>query len=196
MKHLLYSFSLISLVACTTVPRGPLSMPLQERLHNPLVAELYWGELTEHMADLFRFEDPITKDAVKAAIIDGERLRALDLVAKARALKAEGISGMFLQPTTHETAIGEALLRDNILSFGAAFLINPNPSVHVYLTTVVDPRDAKFPDATSLDLGLIQTAFGSQEYEIPAGKENPGFRTAVLYDTMLERLIGFAQLSK
>ncbi|MBI2636283.1 hypothetical protein HYW84_03080 [Candidatus Peregrinibacteria bacterium] len=196
MKHLLAAFSLLSLVACATVSRGPLSMPLQERLRNPLVAERYWSELTEHMADLFRFKDPITKDAVKAAIIDSERLRALDMVAKARTLKSEGISGMFLQPTMNETAIGEVLLRGNILSFGTTFLINPNPSVHVYLTTVVDPRDAKFPDATSLDLGLIQTAFGPQEYGVPAGKENSGFRTAVLYDTMLARLIGFAQLSK
>lgn len=195
MKYLFITISLL-LASCKAAPSNPIGMPLQERLYNPIVAERYWGELAEHMADLVRFEDPITKDPVKMAVIDGERLRALDLVAKARAIKKEGISGVFLQPTMHETAIGEVLLRKNILSFGTTFLTDPNPSVHVYLTTAVDPRDAKFPDATSLDLGQIQTAFGSQEYEIPAGKDNPGFRTVVLYDTMLERLIGFAQMGK
>ncbi len=196
MKRFLSFTALLLIAACASAPSGPIGMPLQERLHNPLVAERYWGELTEHMADLVRFQDPITQDAVKMAVIDEARLRALDRVAEARALKNEGISGMFLQPTAYETAMGEALLRGNTLSFGVSFLTNPNPSVHVYLTVVIDPRDAAFPDSTSLDLGLLQTAFGAQEYAIPEGKNSPSFRTVVLYDTTLDRLIGFAQLSK
>ena len=196
MKKYFFATLTLLLASCTAATSGPIGMPLQERLHNPLVAERYWGEMAEHMADLVRFEDPITKDEVKMAIIDGERLRALDRVAEARVLKNDGISGMFLQPTPHETSVGEVLLRGNTLSFGSAFLSDPNPSVHVYLTTVTDPRDATFPDATSIDLGALQTAYGAQEYAIAAGKENTAFRTVVLYDTQLERLIGFAQLAK
>ncbi len=197
MKTFFTSLLFLPLVAsCAAAPSGPIGMPLQERLHNPLVAEQYWGGLAEHMADLVRFEDPITKNEVKMAVIDSERLRALDLVAKARALKSEGVSGTFLQPTPHEMAMGEVLLRGETLSFGPSFLIDPNPSVHVYLTTVTDPRDATFPDETSIDLGALQTAYGGQEYAVPSGKENPQLRTVVLYDTQLERLIGFAQLAK
>ena len=194
ISHFLFISGLL-LTACSPTLSGPLSYPLQERLRNPLVAEHYWSGLAEHMADLVRFEEPITKDPVKMAAIDSARLRALDLVAKARALKAEGISGMFLQPTLHETALGEVLLRGSTLSFSANFLADPNPSVHVYLTTIVDPRDGAFPDATSLDLGLLQTTFGAQEYAVPEGENNSAFRTTVLYDTTLGRLISFAQMS-
>lgn len=195
MKYLLSALTLVSLAACTAAPQGPLAMPLQERMRNPLVAERYWSEMAEHMADFVRMADPIVKDSLKLAIIDAERLRALDRVAEARALKSEGISGVFLQ-VSRDTSMGEVLLRGNTLSFGTAFLVDPSPSMHVYLTTVVDPRDAAFPDATSVNLGALQTAYGSQEYAVPADEQNDKFRTAVLYDTKLERLIGFAQLSK
>lgn len=197
MKPFLATLSLIPLVtSCAAALSGPLTMPLQERMKNPLIAERYWAEMAEHMADFVRTEDPIAKDPVTLAIIEAERLRALDRVAQARALKKEGISGGFLQVNTRDIAVGETLLRGRTLSFGTNFLTDPNPSVHVYLTMVVDPRDAAFPDRTSLDLGELQTPYGAQEYAIPEDKENGTFRTVVLYDTKLKRLIGFAQLSK
>lgn len=183
------------LASCSAATSGPITLPLQERLRNPLVAERYWSDMAEHMANFVRMNDPLSKDPVKAAIIDGERQRALERVAQARALKKEGVSGVFLNPTPGEDTMGEALLRGSTLSFGPSFSVDPNPSVHVLLTTVVDPRNVEFPDKTSIDLGLLQTAYGSQEYAVPAAKTNPDFRTAVLYDTQLSRLVGFAQLT-
>lgn len=193
-KFPLFAATLV-LVSCSAAPSGPLSLPLQERMRNPLVAERYWGDLAEHMAEFARQGDPILKDTVKAAIIDGERLRALERVTDARALKGEGTSGIFKTSTPLEELDGEVLLRGNTLSFGPSFYTLPGPSVRVYLTTTVDPRDAKFPDPTSVDLGLLQTAYGPQEYAVPEGNLE-GLRTAVLYDTMLDRIVGFAQLSK
>jgi hypothetical protein len=52
-----------------------------------------------------------------------------------------------------------------------------------------------FPDASSTDLGPIQSPYGAQEYavaELPAG----GGRTAVLWDSALEQIIAFAQLGR
>ncbi|NOS66900.1 MAG: hypothetical protein HOO67_00820 [Candidatus Peribacteraceae bacterium] len=197
MKTFLTTLSLIPLLAsCSTAPSGPLSMPLQERMNNPLVAERYWSEMAEHMADYVRMGDAIAKDPVKLAIIDAERLHALDRVAEARILKEEGTSGVFVQVTPHETAIGEVLLRGTTLSFGTSFLVDPTPSARVYLTTMVDPRDGQFPDQTGIDLGELQTAYGAQEYALPDGTRTDALRTAVLYDTKLERVLGFAQLAK
>ncbi len=196
MKHPL-SLALLSLLlaSCTAATSGPHSLPLQERLRNPLVAERYWAEMAEHMANFVRLKDPMMNDPAKAAVIEAERTRALDRVAQARKLKHEGMIGLFAKPAGEDTE-GEVLLRGNTLSFGTSFLSYPNPSVRVYLTTIIDPRDAQFPDDTSIDLGPLQTAYGPQEYAVPEGQMNEEFRTAVLYDTKLERLIGFAQLSR
>lgn len=183
----------VLLTACAA-SSGPLSLPLQERLRNPLVAEQYWSDMAEHMAEFTRQRHPLLQEPLKAALIEGERLGALERVAAARELKAEGVSGVFKTSTLLEDIGGEALLRGGTLSFGPSFFVLPGPSVHVYLTTMVDPRDAMFPDATSVGLGLLQTAYGSQEYGLPEGAPE-GLQTVVLYDTKLERIVGFAQLS-
>lgn len=197
MKKLLTSLALLPVLAsCSGASVSSLNLPLQERLRNPLVAERYWSDMAEHMADYTRTEDPIMKDGLKAGIVEGERVRALERVAQARTLKKGGISGVFLTPTTHESVDGEVLLRENTLSFGTTFSTIPNPSIHIFLTTVVDPRDVPFPDKSSIDVGELQTAYGPQTYVIPQEKIVPGIRTAVLYDTRLSRIIGFAQLSK
>ncbi len=186
--------AVLLLVACASPPSGPLSAPLQERLRNPLVAERYWSDMAEHMADFTRTNDPIMKDAGKAAIIEAERTRALERVTQARKLKKEGRSGIWQAVVPTEDVIGEALLQGHILYIGPAFEARPNPSVSMYLTRAVDPRSAGFPDETSLNLGQLQSAFGAQEYAIPTDRQTEDFFTAVLYDTRLKRLMGFAQL--
>ena len=186
----------LGLAACASSPSGPLSLPLQERLRNPLVAERYWSDMAEHMADFTRNNDPIMKDPVKAAVIEDERLRALERVDYARSLKKEGISGIFQAIYPSENAMGEALLRGTTLSFSSTFEILPGPAIRVYLTTAGDPRDVRFPDASALDLGLLQNAFGSQEYAIAQDKLNPSFLIVVLYDKNLNRVVAFAQLEK
>ena len=197
MKRTIPLITLIFLTACTTAETpSSLNLPLLERLRNPLVAERYWSGMAEHMADFVRTKDPILKDVVKAGIIDAERLRALERVNQARTLIKQGVSGPFKTVSLQEDAFGQALLKDSTLFFDTTFEIKPNPSVHVFLTTAVDPRNVAFPDKGSADLGPLQTAFGAQQYEIPQKKMNPAFRTAVLYDTQLDRVIGFAQLNK
>ena len=195
MKTPLASFSIaLLLTACATSHASPRTSTLQERLLNPLYAERYWSEMSEHMADFIRTNDPMAKDPVKGAIIDGERTHALAQVEAARALKHEGISGIFL--AAKEEVTGEALLRDKTLSLSSNFLAYPDPSAHVLLTTITDPRGVRFPDTSSLDLGQLQSPYGDQEYVIPDDRVNKDFRTVVLYDTTLNVVLSFAQLSK
>ena len=184
------------LAGCATVATGPLTLPLQERLRNPLVAERYWAEMVDHMANFTQAKNPIMKDPVKAAVIESERVRGLERVSQARKQKKEGTNGAFQSVSILEDTEGEVLLRNAVLYFGTTFLTYPNPSINVYLTGSIDPRNAAFPDKTSVNLGPLQTAYGAQEYPVPATTSGAVLRTAVLYDTQLQRILGFAQLSK
>ncbi len=188
--------TVLLLAACASSPSGPLSAPLQDRLRNPLVAERYWSEMAEHMADFTRMNDAIMKDPTQAAVIEAERTRALERVTQARTLIKEGLSGSWQAVALTEDVNGVALLRDHMLYISSAFETRPNPSVYMYLTRMVDPRNGAFPDETSLNLGQLQSAFGEQEYAIPEARQSEEFFTAVLYDTRLRRLMGFAQLGK
>ncbi|MSR87161.1 hypothetical protein EXS70_03255 [Candidatus Peribacteria bacterium] len=183
------------LAGCVPAASGPISMPLQERLRNPLVAERYWSELAEHMADFIRTKDPIMEDPIKLSIIDSERLRALERVANARTIKDEGTIGLLKPAMFNEDAFGEVLLHGRTLYFSSTFEIKPNPSAYVYLSTNVDPRNGAFPDPTAVNLGALQTAFGPQQFEVPESATIKDLRTVVLYDTRLQKLIGFAQLN-
>ena len=96
----------------------------------------------------------------------------------------------------NEYAKGDFLYIDDTLYVGTLFEIDPLPGLHVYLTTVVDPRDVEFPDDTAMDLGPIQTAYGAHAYEVPSVENPLLYRTVVLWDNELGRLHSFAQLNK
>ncbi|MBI1934776.1 hypothetical protein HYS30_03875, partial [Candidatus Peregrinibacteria bacterium] len=91
---------------------------------------------------------------------------------------------------------GMALLSGNTLYLSPDFEGTPGISLHLFLTTVVDPRDVKFPDADVVDLGPLKSAYGAQAFPATLPLNPILYRTAVLWDTALERLIAFAQLSE
>jgi len=69
--------------------------------------------------------------------------------------------------------------------------------LHVYLTNAVDPRDVAFPDPSAKDIGLIASPYGAQSYALAlTPDELKKYRTVVLLDRELNRIYGFAQLSK
>lgn len=189
----LLAFSLL-LVSCAQKTVSPRAVPLQERLANPLFAERYWYDRAEHMADFFRQKSALTKDPVKSAVIEDLRTTALSQLQVARGRKAEGVSATFI--SGGDPVQGTALLTDTTLFLGPDFLTYPAPALHVYLTAMVDPRDGTFPDRTTVDLGSLQSPYGEQEYGLPSSPADPQLRTVVLYDATLERLYGFAQLSR
>jgi hypothetical protein len=167
---------------------------MQDRLKNPIFAERYWAELVEHLTDFQRIKHPLAKDPITSAVLDAEKNRATARLAEVRKVSAEGLHGSFAKVT--DEMQGAALLVNSTLYFGTDFLAFPEPEQHVYLTTIVDPTDTEFPDATAVDIAELESPYGMQQYAIPSDRMDTRFRTVVLYDRRLKVITGMAQLGK
>jgi hypothetical protein len=167
---------------------------IDQENRNPLTASRYGDDLADTMANLVIQNDPIIKEPGMRQIIDQEIARGKSIAVGAREQTDQGAKGALIP--IKESVTGNVLLLQDTLNFSSDFETKPGPDLHVYLTTVVDPRDKAFPDATAVDLGPIQSAYGAKQYALP-GKTDPGvLRTLVLFDRTLKRIYGFAQLSK
>ena len=194
MKHSpLLSLSLlftVTLSACTSASYSSIS---QENL-NPLVASRYGDELADTMANFIIQNDPIAKDEALRKIIDAQIIAGKQIADDARKEQSDGLKGGLLAvqvPTN-----GYALYLNDALYFSSDFETKPGAELHVYLTTEVDPRGVAFPDKTAIDLGILQKAYGAQQYDVPP-QDNPTlYRTLVLWDKKLSITYAFAQLSK
>jgi len=187
--------SALLLTACGSTIQT--SNTLEEHLKNPLFAERYYEDLVGRMTEIqIRNPDLSEKDKDLASVVEKTKNDALE-AAKAEARKRmQGMSGRFIE--LEEATQGFSLLRENTFYLSSDFVTYPGPSLHMYLTAVVDPRDVTFPDATAIDLGLISSPYGHQSYSVPqvADSGSGALRTAVLYDTTLKRVYGFAQLAR
>ena len=105
----------------------------------------------------------------------------------------QGPSGRII--SDQQYALGEVLILNGMLYMGADFITLPSPNQHVYLSSIIDPRDVTFPDETAIDLGSIKDAYGAHSYAIPAGTDQTKIRTVVLWDQEFKRVYGFAQVS-
>lgn len=186
---LLFGISLL-LAGCGNA----LSPTLQGHLQNPLFAEYYYDDLVEQMVQLVIDESPLLDDERKKDAADRTRREALELSKAASALQEQGRQGHFVPADGF--AQGEVLLLNGMLSFHPEFITIPQPSMHVLLSNAVDPRDVDFPDDSAVDIGPLQSPYGDQSYVLPANAATQPWRTAVLWDTTLGRLVGFAQLSQ
>ncbi len=180
---------LLTLTACS-----PSRTSMTEQNDNPLTASRYGEELADTMANFIITDDPIIDDPTMRTIIEREIERGKDIAAEARKRQNEGFMGPII--TIKTEAFGYVLYVDDTLYLSSDFAMKPGPAPHVYITTVVDPRDGAFPDATAIDLGPLQAAYGPQKYVVPKQKEAGKLRTFVLYDTELHLINGFAQLSR
>ncbi|MCA9370572.1 MAG: DM13 domain-containing protein [Candidatus Peregrinibacteria bacterium] len=163
-------------------------------LSNPLYAETYAESMVDTMVNLEIYNDPILEDTTVKALADSTKETWLKVAKAARAAQGEGQRGTFVP--MQQYVEGEVLYRENMVHFSTFFNTVPGPSLHVFLTTVVDPRDSAFPDTTALDIGVMTVPYGAQSFPVPE-VENPfTYRTVALWDTELKRLYGFAQISK
>ena len=194
MKISLYTVTFISLLlgGCTTSPNSDIS--LEQRLENPLYAERYAEEMVDRIVEYKIQKDPITEDKKKVAILENARKKWLEVGRDARNKQREGFSGFLI--TINEPVQGELLYVNNLLYTDTTFTIAPGPDLHLYLSQVVDPRDAEFPDETAIDIGKIQSAYGAHIYTVPPVEDPQPYRTIAVWDNKLEILHGFAQLSK
>lgn len=194
MKHaplLTLALGTLLLGACNT---GNGSADLQSLLENPLFAERYAEEMVDRMVEYKIQNDPMLEDPAKAAAIEEARTTWLTEGRKARERQREGFMGHII--SINEYATGEALYVENTIYLDTTFATVPGPGLHLFLTTVVDPRDVEFPDATAMDIGLLQSPYGAQQYSVEPVSDPQLLRTLVLWDVKLGRLYGFAQLSK
>jgi hypothetical protein len=186
--------SLMLLAGCSTSSRSTsFGIPLEERLENPLYAELFHAELVDRMVELSILEDSILTDPKKKAVVENTRRAELQHSKDVRKIQREGIGGFF-QPM-NELGKGEVLYINDMLYFGQDFVTAPGPNLHIFFTTVVDPRNVDFPDETAMDLGPIESPYGSQRYVVPPVENPLLYRTVVIWDSALERLWSFAQIS-
>ncbi|PIR48605.1 hypothetical protein COU80_02745 [Candidatus Peregrinibacteria bacterium CG10_big_fil_rev_8_21_14_0_10_55_24] len=189
--------SLLSLSLCLTLLSacGKSQQPsLAERLKNPLFAERYAEAVVDRLTELEIQKDPLIEDETNVRIIQEERDVWQGVAREARRLQYEGKRGGFVMVS--EFARGETLLLGNTLYMSTLFETEPGPDLHLYLTTVIDPRDVTFPDETSVDVGTLDSPYGAQEYVVPSGTDTESMRSVVLFETKLKRIHGFAQLSK
>lgn len=192
----------VLLAGCVdTVALPTLDEPLKERLKNPLYAEYYYDDMTEIMTTLVLREDSALDAPGIRDVLDRTRNDSLTRANAANALQLEGTMGTFI--SEREFVLGDALLLDDVLYLGPTFDSAPGPSLRVYLTTVVDPRDAAFPDPTAVDLGRVKDQYGAQSFVVPpqkvagtGGTAAPRLRTVVLWDPELQLIYGFVQLSR
>ena len=193
-KLFICSIALLPLTACFGPPSDQSAM-LQQQIENPLFLERYAEEMVDSMVQMAINEDPILDEANKASVVEQNRTYWLEETKKARREQQEGRGGTFIPIKAY--AKGEVLLAsDGHLYIGPMFESTPSPSLHVFVSSVIDPRDIEFPDETSIDLGLIHTSYGVQTYKLPEDMENlMVYRTVILWDTDLERLQSFAQIN-
>jgi len=165
---------------------------IAEQNRNPLTASRYGDELADRMASIVIGKDPVADDAGTRKAIDEAITNGKELSATARMRQSEGMLGGFIG--MKQGVYGFGLLLGTTFYTSSDFASDPGIDLHLYLTTVVDPRDIQFPDPTALDLGPLQSVYGAQEYTLE--EDSAGMRTAVIWDRRLKRLYGFAQLSK
>lgn len=161
---------------------------------NPLVASRYGDDLANAMANLIITNDPIAQDKAVRPIIDREIEEGKRITREAEATMKRSMQGGIIP--INEDVRGYALYLDDRLYFSTDFESKPGPDLHVYLTQAVDPRDGEFPDGTAVDLGVLQSPYGAQEYRVPPQERADALRTVVFWDKSLRRLYGFGQLSK
>lgn len=168
-----------------------------DSLLNPLYARYYYQDLADTMANYSIQKDPMLQDADKKKTVESARERAIQHVKDANAKINAGRRGAFMSDADYAT--GLALHLDGTLYFSQDFNTLPGPEIRVYVSDLLDPRGASgallFPDPSATDLGLLRSPYGAQSYALPE-KAGTAFRSVILWDRRLERMMGFAQIGK
>jgi hypothetical protein len=193
MKKLLPIVCALLLAGCISEPPNPHSTSLEERLKNPLFAEHYFEELVQGMVKIELNKDSLLEDDNKKKILNDARRNGLKRSRDAEQAQLPGALGTFITDQVHTE--GTALYLDNMIYISPKFSTTPGVTLHFFLTKVVDPREKEFPDDTAIDLGSVVTAYGAQRYPVKEVENPREYRTLVLFDTSLERVHAFAQLS-
>ncbi len=186
-RHLFAVLGCLSLLAACS---GPTARPDA----NPLLRIQREEELADSLANVIIMKDPVADDESTRKFIESEIVRAKESLAEAQRLQLKGASGPFIP--VKESVEGWALYIDGMLYLSSDFHSRPGTDLHLYVSTVVDPRDVAFPDVTALDLGRIDYPYGAMALPVSTDYKPEELRSVVLWDAKLKRLHGFVQLSR
>lgn len=183
---------LLLTLAVTACARG--SYADADLLKNPLYAEFYYDDLVETMVQI-QLSDPSAKnDERLLKVMEDVRRTGLARAQEANDAQDIGSQGRFIQGK--HFAQGEALFTGTVLYLSPDFVVSPGPELHVFFSKDVDPRDVEvFPGTEDIDIGLLQSPYGAQQYATPE-LDVAAYRSLVIYDTVLKRLYAFAQLAE
>ncbi|PIQ76041.1 hypothetical protein COU78_03715 [Candidatus Peregrinibacteria bacterium CG10_big_fil_rev_8_21_14_0_10_49_24] len=184
----------ILLAGCNAQNSNKGMLSLEEQLTNPLYTERYAEELVDRMVEYKIQADPLLNDESKANTVEEARKKWLEVARDARKKQREGLRGFLI--TINEPIKGEVLYVDDTLYLDTTAIIAPGPNVHLYLSSIIDPRDVEFPDESAIDIGKVQSAYGAQQYAVTPVSDPEAYRTVVVWDNDLSRLLGFAQINK
>lgn len=190
MKKFALLLTAVSLTACSQTQYAPDQEAL---LQNPLYLEMYAENMVDTMVNLEIYEDPILEEEGKKAYVDNVKEQWLAKAKEARALQRQGSKGTMVP--MKEYVEGEVLYVNGQLHLSPYFFTTPGPSLHVFLSKAVDPRDVLFPDETAIDLGQLTVPMAAQTFAVPATDKPAEYLSVTLWDTELNRLYGFAQIA-
>ncbi len=192
------SFPLLALAGVLVAACTSPNLSLKEQLQNPLFAEIYYNDLVDTLTNIEIGQDradniEFMKNKAAVARMRKVKESALKSSQEARSAHDRGLSGSFVSAS--ETVNGEVLIVDDMLYTDPTFNTPPGSQLHLYLTSVLDPRDVPFPAKDDTDLGALEHPYGASSLKLSLVKGDPKPRSVVLYDTLLSRIYGFAQLS-
>ncbi len=190
MKKFALIVATATLSACSQTQYVPDREAL---LNNPLYLEMYAESMVDAMVNLEIYEDPILEEDGKKNYVDDVKEEWLAKAKEARSLQRQGSKGTMIP--MKEYVEGEVLYLNNQLHLSPYFVSTPGPSLHVFLSKAVDPRDVLFPDETAIDLGPLTVPMAAQTFAVPATEKPAEYTSVTLWDTELNRLYGFAQIT-
>lgn len=176
---------------------GSTEISLKQQLENPLFAEYYYDDLVERLVNIEIYKDAfpenveLLNDPARKEIMDAARREGLRLSKEAVKLQERGKRGGIVPVL--EKARGEVLVWEDRVFFGPDFDLPPGPNLHLYLSEMIDPRDGDFPDASALDLGVLQNPYGTSSQMFPK-VDLANYQSLAIYDASLQRLHAFAQI--
>jgi hypothetical protein len=188
-NYITLSMLTVLLTACSQTN----SVSLDAALQNPLFAERYSEEIIERLASLQIKEVEGVTDPETLTKIEKAKAQWQKVSDQASDIRFEGKYGRFNLVNNDDFVTGGVLIYKNTLYLSTDFEVLPSPNIVLYASTVVDPRENEvFPSTEDTKLLTLESPYGMQSYAVKI--DTSTLKSIVVYDTFLNRIIGFAQM--
>lgn len=188
-NYITLSILTVLLTACSQTN----SVSLDAALQNPLFAERYSEEIIERLTSLQIQEDKDVTNPETLTKIEKTKAEWQKVSDEASDMRFEGKYGRFSLVNNQDFVTGGVLIYKDTLYLSTDFEALPSPNIVLYASSAVDPRESEvFPSESDIKLLTLQSPYGMQSY--PVEIDTSTLKSIVMYDTFLNRIIGFAQM--